>query len=344
MRRLSLNAIGKTGIARVAQPFFGGLGAVLMFHHVGHRTPNYFGSNDHLSIKPEFLRLILEEFRQECIDIVSLDEAIRRINAPQTTQPFVTLTFDDGYRDNIETAYPILQTYRVPFTLFVCSGFVDRNIPIWWLSLEHIIQANNVIELEVNGRRYRMDCVGKHEKRRAFEKALALLASCSNDELFKSINILCAETSHDPYILVDREMSSWHMLRELSNDPLVTIGAHTVSHPFLPKLADDLALDEMTGSRDRIEKMIGVRPEFIAYPYGYKSAVGEREVALAEKAGFKAGVTTRKGLITEEHANHPWSLPRVSINGHFQSMSAMRALLSGLPFYFANGCSRVKTL
>jgi len=342
--RLGLKAIGKSGLARAVQPVFGGLGAVLMFHHVGHRAPSYFGGNDHLTIRPEFLSEILDEFRQECVDIVSLEEAVWRMHQGHSTQPFVAFTFDDGYRDNIETAYPILQSFCVPFTLFVCSGFVDRATPIWWLSLEQIIQKNNVIELKLPGTRHVLHCIGKHEKRRAFEQAMLLLSKVSNDELQECMTVLCAEMDHDAMALVEREMSTWEMLRELNKNPLVTIGAHTRSHPFLPYLTLEEARREMIDAQERIEQMIGSRPEFFAYPYGFEGAVNEREVILAQEVGFKAAFTTRKGLLSAAHAAHSWALPRVSINGYYQDMAAMRALLSGLPFYLANRFNRVKTL
>lgn len=344
MMRLGLNAIGRSGLARAVQPVFGGLGAILMFHHVGQRAPGYFGGNDHLSIRPEFLSQLLDEFRQECIDIVSLDEAVWRMRSAHATQPFVALTFDDGYRDNIETAYPILQFFRVPFTLFVCSGFVDREVPIWWLSLERIIQANNVIELRIGAEHHVLHTLGKFEKRRAFFDAVALLKKASDQEMLAAILDLAEATGHDAMALVDHEMATWDMLRALNEDPLVTIGAHTRSHPFLAKLPLDAAREEIAHGCQRIETMIQSRPEFLAYPYGFEGAVGQREVRLAEDLAFKAAFTTRKGLVSADHADHIWALPRVSINGHYQSMGAIRALLSGLPFFVANGFSRVKTL
>ena len=342
--RFGLNVIGRSGLANAIKPVFGGVGAVLMLHHVGNRAPSYFGGNDHLSIKPEFLTQILDEFRQECIDIVSLDEAIWRMKADKKTTPFVALTFDDGYRDNIETAYPILQSFRVPFTIFVCSGFVDRKVPIWWLSLESIIQANNEIELYVDGTTHQLQCVGKTEKSASYVKAVNLLKNAPFAVAESSLARLYDDYQHDPLALVDQEMSTWEMLSELTNDPLVTIGAHTVSHPFLPKLSRDQACLEMMDSRDRIKEMTGCDTEFFAYPYGFAGAAGPREVRLAEEMGFKAAFTTRRGTLSAEHANHMCALPRVSINGHYQNMGAMRALLSGFPFYVSNRFTRVKTL
>lgn len=342
--RLGLKAFGRSGLARVMQPIFGGLGAVLMFHHVGNRAPSYFGGNDHLSIRPEFLSQLLEEFRQECIDIVSVGEAVWRMKSGQSTQPFVAFTFDDGYRDNVETAYPILQSFRVPFTLFVCSGFVDRQVPIWWLSLEQIIQAHNVIEFKADGKHHVLQCIGKNEKRRSFEQIVKLLKTMSDEELHETMQTLCDTMNHDAMALVDHEMATWDMLKELSKDPLVTIGAHTHSHPFLPKLSEKKAKAEMIKGRTRIKKMLGIETDYFAYPYGFESAVDKREVELAKEVGFEAAFTTRKGLLSAEHHDHAWALPRLSINGNYQSMAAMRALLSGFPFYVANGFTRVKTL
>ena len=342
--RFSLSALGRSGLARAVQPFFGGLGAVLMFHHVGHRAPSYFGGNDHLSIRPEFLYRLLDEFRQECIDIVSLDEAVWRMREPGHHPPFVALTFGDGYRDNIEPAYPILQNFRVPFTLFVCSGFVDREVPIWWLSLERIIQARNIVDMTIGGTFHRFHCVGKVEKSASFQKIMRLLTRASNQELNQAMAALFADVGHDALALVDQEMSNWDMLRALNEDPLVTIGAHTRTHPFLTKLSEEEASRDISCGRERISQMIGVEPDFFAYPYGFEEAVGLREVMLAEKLGFKAGFTTRKGLMLPDHFNHKMALPRVSINGHYQSMGAVRGLLSGLPFFIANGFRRIKTL
>ena len=342
--RLGLSAIGRSGLAGALKPMLGGVGAVLMLHHVGNRAPSYFGGNDHLSIKPEFLTQMLDEFRHECIDIVTLEEAIRRISTTSQTAPFVALTFDDGYRDNIETAYPILQSFRVPFTVFVCTGFVDRNTPIWWLSLEAIVQSNNVVEIYLDGRSHRFECLGKSEKRSSFRKIICLLKHASFEQTEQCLARLFDDYEHDPIALVDKEMSTWAMLRELSKDPLVTLGAHTVSHPFLPKLSREEAQIEMVESRKRIKEETGCDPEYFAYPYGFEGAAGQREARLAEEVGFKAAFTTRKGTLTTDHSEHLWCLPRVSINGHYQSMGAMRALLSGLPFYLSNRFNRVTTL
>ena len=342
--KLALGLIGRSKLAWAAKPFLGGSGAVLMFHHCGPRAPQYFGGNDHLTISPQFLQRLLEEFRTECIDIVSLDEAIGRMANGNSQKPYVALTFDDGYRDNIETAYPILQHFRVPFTVFVCSGFVDRQAPIWWLSTERIIQANDSVTFEVDGKLRTLNAGNKWQKRVAFRTVVEEIKSLPHDASMRKFEDFAERHNHDPRALVDHEMSTWDMLRKLNSDPLVTIGAHTISHPFLSKLSREDALHEIKCGAERIEHMLGSKPEYFAYPYGFAGTMGEREVDLVKEAGLKAAFTTRKGLLQPEHIASQQALPRVSINGNYQDIHAVRALLSGVPFFMANRFQRVQTV
>ena len=342
--KMALGLIGRSRIAWAAKPFLGGSGGVLMFHHCGQRAPGYFGGNDHLTISPQFLERLLEEFRTECIDIVSLDEAIARVGDNHNHRPCVALTFDDGYRDNIETAYPILQKFRVPFTVFVCSGFVDRQAPIWWLSVERIVQAHDTITFEIDGKQTKLTTGNKGQKRSAFQTIISEIKKVPHDVALRLFDDFAKRNNHCPMELTDREMSTWDMLRDLNNDPLVTIGAHTISHPFLSKLTRDEAFHEIKGGAQRIEDMLGVKPEYFAYPYGFSGAMSERDAALVREAGLNAAFTTRKGLLQPEHTDLQWALPRVSINGNYQDIHAVRALLSGVPFFMANRFQRVQAI
>jgi peptidoglycan/xylan/chitin deacetylase (PgdA/CDA1 family) len=113
------------------------------------------------------------------------------------------------------------------------------------------------------------------------------------------------------------------------HDPLVTIGAHTVNHPMLAKLSDDVARSEMALSRSVIEAALSVRPEHLSYPIGDRTSAGPREFGIAAELGFKTAVTTRPGVLFPEHRRHLTALPRISLNGEFQSLRYVRVLLSG---------------
>ncbi|MDQ3560032.1 MAG: polysaccharide deacetylase, partial [Pseudomonadota bacterium] len=88
----------------------------------------------------------------------------------------------------------------------------------------------------------------------------------------------------------------------------------------------DAALRQMRESADRIEAEIGVRPRTIAFPYGYPAAASAREARLAEEAGFAASFTTQPGYISTRGSRH--ALPRVSVNGLYQELRYLDALLT----------------
>lgn len=106
------------------------LGRILMLHRiVEHRSE---GKNRELEITPDFLKQTIETYRQQGHRFVSIDEACDIIKRGRTSQPFVCLTFDDGYQDNYDIAYPILKQMEVPFAIYVTTGFIDNRLPMWW--------------------------------------------------------------------------------------------------------------------------------------------------------------------------------------------------------------------
>jgi peptidoglycan/xylan/chitin deacetylase (PgdA/CDA1 family) len=92
----------------------------------------------------------------------------------------------------------------------------------------------------------------------------------------------------------------------------------------------------MRGGVDRIERELGIRPLHFAFPYGDPASAGPRDFALAHQAGFTTAVTTRKGMLFPDHRRHLTALPRVSLNGEYQSLTYTALYLSGAPFALWN--------
>ena len=122
-------ALGATGLHRWAAPRLRGLGAVLMFHHVRPSVPRDFAPNAMLEITPAFLDAALPRVRALGYRLLSLDEALDelRCGGVAAAPPFAVLTFDDGYRDNLAHALPVLEKHRAPFTVYVTTGFAERR-------------------------------------------------------------------------------------------------------------------------------------------------------------------------------------------------------------------------
>jgi len=122
---------------------------------------------------------------------------------------------------------------------------------------------------------------------------------------------------------------SWDELKPFADDPLVTIGAHTITHCNLARQTEETAKHEIITSRARIESALQRPTLHLAYPYGDRIAAGPREFALARAAGFKTAVTTRPGMIFPESADHLTALQRVSLNGNYQEARILPVLTSG---------------
>src|SRR5258708_5879313 len=122
-----------------------------MLHHVRPPQPHEFAPNQVLEITPEFLELVLKELRREGFELIALDDVPERLRSGAANRPFAVLTFDDGYRDNVEHAWPVLKRYNAPWTVFVTTDFLDGNGRLWWLELEDAISRLDKMSLSVGG-------------------------------------------------------------------------------------------------------------------------------------------------------------------------------------------------
>lgn len=325
-----------TGADRWSRGFAQGAGVVLTLHHVRPRQTRGFAPNALLEITPDFLDTALSLIRAEGYDIVSLDEALLRLQQPKQGRFFVALTFDDGYRDNVEHAWPVLAKHGAPWTLFVTPGFADRTARLWWLELEEAIRALPRLDLALPDGRFTARAETDAEKTKAFDSLYWRLRNGPEAILLSAISDLAAQAGIDSATQAERECLPWETLRALSGAPGVTIGAHTLTHPRLAKLNVEAARAEIVESRERLEAELGMPIHHFAYPVGDPTSAGPREFALAREAGFVSAVTTQPGHLVPEHVEGLHALPRVSLNGLHQNEAALRALLSGLPFWLRN--------
>jgi peptidoglycan/xylan/chitin deacetylase (PgdA/CDA1 family) len=340
--RAGLETLYFTGAHLALARPFGGVGAILTLHHVRPPRPHAFQPNGLLEIAPEFLEAVVTWLRRADIEIVSLGEMHRRLVEGEFGRRFVALTFDDGYRDNLRFAYPILKRHGAPFTVYVPTSFPDRMGELWWLVLEAAIAKNDTVELAMDGVERRFACADVAAKRATFETIYWWLrARETEDELRHAIHELAARYAVSVTGFCDDLCMTWTELAELAADPLVTIGAHTVNHVILKKVPDNIVSAEMRMSAAAIEAALGVRPHHFSYPVGDASAAGPREFGMAARLGFKTGVTTRPGVLFPEHRDHLTALPRISLNGQFQRLRYLSVLMSGTATALWSGFRRV---
>lgn len=338
--KLGLDALYFSGAGSVLSPLCQGAGVIFTLHHVRPARRSGFQPNSMLEVTPEFLERVVVEVRRRGFDIVSLDEAHRRIVSPGNDRAFVSFTFDDGYRDNRDHAYPVFKEHRCPFAVFVTTAFSDGRGELWWVALEEIIRAADTIEvpeLETGVLATTTDV----EKTDAFWKLYYPLRGLTERMQRETIRAMAERHGLDLRKLCESLVMSWAELKAFAKDPLVTIGAHTVHHYAVARLDETAARDELVRSADIIGEKLGRRPAHLAFPYGDADSAGPRDFRLAEEAGFKTALTTRKGVVFNEHRDHLTALPRISLNGNFQSPRYVNMYLTGTPFMLWNGFKRL---
>ncbi len=341
--RGGLETLYFSGMHHLMRPLVGGIGVILTLHHVRPARPDSFQPNRLLEITPEFLEEVLCEIKGAGLDVISIDEMHRRFITGEFTRRFVCLTFDDGYRDLKQWAYPLLRKYEMPFAVYVATSFPDRLGELWWLALEAVIAQNSRIGALIEGREQFFSCRTVAEKRELYEAFYTYLRSMkSEDDLRSAVRDLCARYSVDIAAFCNDLCMDWPEIVELATDPLVTIGAHTVNHVMLKKLPHEAAVRaEMEMSRAVLEAALGKRPNHLAYPVGDPTSAGPREFRIAAELGFKTAVTTRPGVLFKVHRDHLTALPRISVNGEYQQHRYLKVLMSGAATAMWNNFRRI---
>jgi len=272
-------------------------------------------ANRYLEILPEELDAVLSWARPTGYQLVSLKELcelLRNRNGRQEQRMFC-VTFDDGYKDNLTHALPVLEKHKCPATVFVTTNMPDLRQQLWWYALETVLKDEKDRDREFGelSAKFRLG-----DEREA-------------QELYRSFN-WTKETFEG---LCRRLALSWDDVRALAQHTLITIGAHTVSHPSLSKLSDAELFKELRESKTRLEQETGREVTLFAYPFGGCGACGAREFEAAKSAGYEAAVTTREGNVVREHQDHLRALPRHYVGeGGNLSLSALESQVSGYQF------------
>ena len=157
MMKAAMSGLYHTGAHRLLAPYTQGIGVIFTLHHVRPEPeePRAFAPNRILEVAPQFLDAVLDQVQEAGLDVISLDQAVQRLKEGDDRR-FVCFTFDDGYRDNLEHAYPLFKRRNLPLTLYVPTDYPDGTGELWWLALEEIVARADEIELCRNGALWRL--------------------------------------------------------------------------------------------------------------------------------------------------------------------------------------------
>lgn len=310
-----------------------GRGVIFTLHHVRPERGFAFEPNRHLAVTPEFLDEALRAARQAGLHPVHLEQLPELLGDASDTRRLFCVTLDDGYRDNERHAAPVFRKHGVPYTIFVTPGFVDRTRTMWWETAEAMVRATPSFRFDFGNGVETVRSGSGGEKWVAFERLAAFVQQDDEDAAIAAIDRAALDCGVDARQIVDDEIMTADELKGLAtSDELVTLGAHTLTHPNLARVGAARLQDELRQSAMQVAGYCGRMPKALAYPYGGRHAVGSREIAAARESGYAVAVTTQAGVLGPAHLGAPTALPRVSLNGHYQRKRYVRALVSGLPF------------
>lgn len=287
---------------------------IILFHEVQLDCRSELMSGTSVSLFEHSLNWL----QQEGWSIVSLDECLKRLAANDRSSRYAVLTFDDGYRDNVSVALPIMERYNAPFMVYVPTGAPTRSMQTWWLGLRKLFLSADAVAIDVIGRQFH--CPDFRSKMSALNEVTRWVhqdyrRAASLAPTFKQHRISLSALN-DTYFLDENE------LRALSRHPLASIGGHATSHAALPTLDEPSARAELLDNRNYLQNLLQSPIRHVSYPYG---AYGPREEQLAGQVGFQTAVTTWQARLYDRKLNF-YALPRIGA----YSRSGFRTRMSGI--------------
>ena len=226
----------------------------------------------------------------------------------------VVITFDDGYKDNLLNALPILEDLNIPATIFIATGSIQKKIEMWWDELEkYLLIGNNfpdsfTLKDDVFGctwrtssREYRINC---------YQALHYMMKNCisfvQREQWFEQLSEWRKETRRvrNDFQLVNEEDCSL-----LSKSPLITIGAHTVSHISLGYRDIETQIEEILDSIRELERLVKKKITVFSYPFGNGTIdFNENTIDILKGAGIMKSATTDACLW--DCNTNPYRIPR----------------------------------
>jgi peptidoglycan/xylan/chitin deacetylase (PgdA/CDA1 family) len=260
--------------------------------------------------------------------VVELEEAQELIARPERLRhPHVLLTFDDGYVDNYEVAFPILKSHDVQGTFFLPTAFVGTSNLMWSDKIAFMVRASKKdrIVLEYPNKQIieRLTADSPSDAIREILQAYKSVSATNGSRFLACLADACAVAI--PETAPDRLFMNWQEAQQMISGGMA-VGSHTHSHPILTQLPFEQQLSELTRSRQILESNLGIRADALAYPVGSRTSFSTATWDALQKAGYRtafsySGGTNLPGSI------RPFDVRRIGVYQD-QSFSSFRVGLT----------------
>jgi peptidoglycan/xylan/chitin deacetylase (PgdA/CDA1 family) len=269
---------------------------VLNYHRIGNPDEDLFDPGVFSATAEEFDKQIA--YLKRHASLVSLEEALSFVEGTtreKTSRCRVLITFDDGYLDNYNIAFPILHSHGVQGVFFIATSMVGScHIP-WWDHIAYLMKTARRRRFSLS---YPIDLaidIDKNGLDVSLQAVLRSYKSPENTEPNRLISELEEKTGGEGPPKAMRRFLNWDEAREMIGGGM-SIGSHTLSHRVLSQLEPGQQLHELSESRTILKEHLGVEVEVLAYPVGHKSSFSFETQKIARELGYRSAFSHHGGV------------------------------------------------
>jgi len=281
--------------------------ACLMFHRIAEVQEEEIGPYPAITISPPAFEAIIAFFSKH-FRAIALPELVTHLihKKPLPSNTFA-VTFDDGFVDNWSVAKPILENYGVPATVYVTTGYIGGEVFPYEFELADLIAYRDGVHFHWDGREYHWDFKNTQDRERCYTEIKRIGKPYSYALRRDLMTNVLGES--EPLSSKRSLYMNWRQVIELSQSPLITIGAHTHRHVLLPSLTHKDARDEIDSSKNILQAKLGGPVHHFSYPYG---ASNPSVQSIVQNCGFTSAVGGKPGGIYPQ-AFECFAIPRIEL-------------------------------
>ncbi len=281
---------------------------VLMYHRIltdGNEMalqPGMYVSKDTFEKHVKYLK--------KRFDLISLTELVIRIRNKQDVSKCCIITFDDGWRDSYENAFPILKENGAAGTIFLTTGFMNSSRSLWFEEVSASFSANlrGCLKIVEDSSLFKNIGINSQERLTSIvDKVVSKMKSINpeeREEILTKLHGLNA-SSKNGYTT----MMEWDHAREMLDSKLIDFGAHTVNHVILDQVNTETAKIEILESIKEVKEQLNVEMKLFSYPNG---TFNNQIVSILKENDFDCAVTTQRGYV--DHGVELMQIPRISVH------------------------------
>ncbi|MFI5348844.1 MAG: polysaccharide deacetylase family protein [Elusimicrobiota bacterium] len=315
-----------TGVTRLVEALPGPPSLLILnYHRVGDAEKTPYDSGTFSCTTAEFDWQV--DYLKRRFPIVDLEGAVDiahgRVKTPRTS---LLLTFDDGYRDNFDQAFPVLRAHGVSATFFLPTAFVGTGRLPWWDLIAFIVKSSAERRIALSYPEAAEFDLGPSDRSRTVAAILQLFkrpAVADTERFIRELEAACG--AERPAGGAERCFLNWDEAREMQESGM-RFGSHTHTHEILSKHPYARQLEELNASRRLLESELGRSIDTLAYPVGQPDTFNDETFKALREARYSTAFSFYSGVNVPGRIQ-PFNVLRGGVDGEDRSVLRLRVAL-----------------